>query len=759
MEIQADGAGFLLGERRLRELANGLGQVHDNTAEILQLLRLRLDQGDSTARDVHHQNISEIARSINRISQAGATRITINLNAGSRTRTVTTTDNDTTISPDQNTTRRIHRRTTNTDGRNNQNSDSQTGGSETNSGAGPSTRNRDSRGRFIGGSAQNINERAESSGGGRSYNINAPDMGGLDPTVDAVRELTGLFSPAKHAFSLMGRGAAWIYKKARPKRTEQLPNEQGNHNDEVERHNYEERKILKKILDAINRSRSGGGLFGSLASLLGAGNGRNGRNGQRGRSAPPTPAPSDRDRGRDRDTGRDRDAGGDRDRNRRRPNRRLSKLFGKIPLLGTLLGAGMVASDWSEQDNGGRGAGIGGLIGTGIGGLLGSFGGPVGTVAGGVAGGMLGERIGQKIGDWTNTLKKDDIGGAIVNRWDNTLDGINKFIAQSWNKMGLGFGMGMMSKMGMGGGMMMASFRRGGSGGGYGGGYAQDNGSTNQARNKKEEQQNQMDVYNSMIGAGFSKSQAQALTAEVGRENGYQSKYLYGAHQDASNGQTNIGMISWQGERAKRLYKSMNDQGFIKDGKMVRSKEALLAQAKFMRQEIETDKSYSKTKQMFKDNPNADPESYAKTLGTNYIGWRYGENKLADGTPFDWQSHNATRRGQLKEIQKKTDGPVIQQPTQAQPAPQQPTNSNGAKPVFVNTAKPANTAKPLYVSNSSKPKQAVDYQFPKIIKKESSTQQQAPMMASNHDAISQNVADREITHAVTGGLGMRSTLV
>lgn len=160
----------------------------------------------------------------------------------------------------------------------------------------------------------------------------------------------------------------------------------------------------------------------------------------------------------------------------------------------------------------------------------------------------------------------------------------------------------------------------------------------------KEQDANQTGVLNAFLKAGFTKNQAIALTAEVGRENDYNSKNLYGYHKDAANGAVNMGMISWQGDRAKRLEEHMQSKGLIKDGKMVRSQAALDAQAEFVKKEIDGGQ-YKATKKLFSESPNLDPEAYAKTLGKDYIKWAYGQNVLSNGNSFDWKKHDAKRRG------------------------------------------------------------------------------------------------------------------
>ena len=169
----------------------------------------------------------------------------------------------------------------------------------------------------------------------------------------------------------------------------------------------------------------------------------------------------------------------------------------------------------------------------------------------------------------------------------------------------------------------------------------------------KEQDANQTGVLNAFMKAGFTKNQAVALTAEVGRENDYNSKNLYGYHKDEANGKVNMGMISWQGDRAKRLEAHMQKKGLIQNGKMVQSQASLDAQAEFVKQEINGG-GYNATKKLFAENPNADPETYAKTLGKNYIGWAYGQNVLSSGKAFDWKAHDNKRRAYKVKAQGKS---------------------------------------------------------------------------------------------------------
>lgn len=201
----------------------------------------------------------------------------------------------------------------------------------------------------------------------------------------------------------------------------------------------------------------------------------------------------------------------------------------------------------------------------------------------------------------------------------------------------------------------------------------------------KEQDANQTGVLNAFLKAGFSKNQAVALTAEVGRENSYNSKNLYGYHKDAANGAVNMGMISWQGDRAKRLQAYMQERGLIQNGKMVRSQAALDAQAEFVKQEINSG-NYDRTKKLF-EQKNLDPEAYAKTLGTDYVKWAYGQRTLKSGASFDWESHDNRRRKYKERAAAKTNVSI---PYRA-----------GYTPPIKAESKQAETAKTETVSNTN----------------------------------------------------------
>lgn len=137
----------------------------------------------------------------------------------------------------------------------------------------------------------------------------------------------------------------------------------------------------------------------------------------------------------------------------------------------------------------------------------------------------------------------------------------------------------------------------------------------------------QMRVYTAFKNAGFSEQQARILTAEIGRENSYNPKYLFGGHADPHKG-TNLGMLSWQGDRKPRLI------GFLKQanvldgrGNMIPGQNALDAQARFIMWELKN--THKKVGAKFLANPNISYNEGAYLIGKSYILWRIDDPKYS----------------------------------------------------------------------------------------------------------------------------------
>jgi hypothetical protein len=159
-------------------------------------------------------------------------------------------------------------------------------------------------------------------------------------------------------------------------------------------------------------------------------------------------------------------------------------------------------------------------------------------------------------------------------------------------------------------------------------------------------------VLNAFKKAGFSDKQALALSAEVGRENGYNEKNVFGSHTDAANGVRNTGFFSWQGNRSKKLMERLASKGLVdKSGNMMHSQEALNEMALFAKDEMSS--GQYKGLGDFMNNKDINPDDAAKKLGKGYIKWAYGQDRLRSGKSFDWRTHDKKRAGyygQLSQI-------------------------------------------------------------------------------------------------------------
>jgi hypothetical protein len=131
------------------------------------------------------------------------------------------------------------------------------------------------------------------------------------------------------------------------------------------------------------------------------------------------------------------------------------------------------------------------------------------------------------------------------------------------------------------------------------------------------------DVFSAFRNSGFSDAQARSLTAEINRENSMQQKYLFGSHPDPANKATNVGMLSWQGDRAPQVMDFLRERGALsEDGSITPGFDALQAQTDFIRHEMENNPSYARTREEFLSNPDVDRSTAARVLGDDYIRWR-----------------------------------------------------------------------------------------------------------------------------------------
>lgn len=208
---------------------------------------------------------------------------------------------------------------------------------------------------------------------------------GVDPTVDAINEVSHLLSPVRRAAGLALRPLTGLMRSK--KRNEPLPREQENHN-------RKQIKLLQRIADNL---ASKDGLLGSLGKLLStalsAGSGLLGGVLGKGKKG----------------VGK--------------LGKGLGKLlkFGRgLPVIGALA-AGASLLDWNEQSTQEKGGTVGSLAGGVIGGTVGSLFGPAGTLIGGMAGSWIGNKLGTAVApyfkEWTDSLIAADVPSIINTAW------------------------------------------------------------------------------------------------------------------------------------------------------------------------------------------------------------------------------------------------------------------------------------------------------------------------------------------------------
>lgn len=714
MAINTDSRGFLIGERRLKEISEGVSQTEDNTRQIIKVLtdsfqdmQAALSESVDIRDSVSRQNRN------GRAQDASGASDTVRPTRNAIDATTELLEAAEQALAD---TRRI--RISSIDAEDGLGNSSNR--SDVSSTSERAARERDSRGRFVGAGGESekksILKHIKNFFGLGGASLGGADGGGIDPTVDAIRELNQAVTPVKNVFKGMSAKAIGLFRGRVKKRRgdEVLPEDQIKANKEIARSDKKQNKLLQSILSAI-RSQNGGGLGG----LLGRAGGLLGRGG--GLLALLK-------------------GGG-------------KTLLKRIPLLGALIGGGLLAKDWGKLSSGGKGKGIGQIIGTAVGGMIGSFLGPVGTIAGGTLGNILGGIFGEKIGTWTDSLKKLDFGAIFKDFLKDKL-GIgngsdNKAVipyADAGQSIGGRFKNWISDKLGIGGDGSEAVSSSGstatvGDNIDYSGAAGNTNSAGNVATDRKARQ---LGMYNALRKAGFTHEQSLAHAGQIGRENDY-GDAMFGNHTDlaARNGKsiTNGGVMSWNGSRYKEFSKFMREKGVMDaNGKIPKTQAALDAQALFMKKEND-DPYYKKRMKLFNANPHAEPKAYAKDMHTIY-GWARGQNYVRDKNgnltiPFDWKGAEARANRNIDEVAALTKNQSSNLQKKTIPVAQ------GEPQRAVLFPKGATRPAPIKVPAIT----------PDLIKIGSNNKTKAMSSAPSDNGIGQTVSDRGLAHVMGGGIG------
>ncbi|WP_454667822.1 phage tail tip lysozyme [Acinetobacter calcoaceticus] len=553
-------------------------------------------------------------------------------------------------------------------------------------------RQRDGKGRFIGQNKDNgnlLNQVKDIVNFGRVDG----DVHGYDPTIDALTELKDVVSPVGSVFSKMTGKAVGLFRgRMRKRRSDEvLPDEQAKANRREEASDKERNKLLKRLIDVVRGAKGRLKPTDLLSSLLGGGLGRGKGILKLGRG-----------------------------------------VLKRLPLLGALIGGGLLAKDWNTLNSGGKGKGIGEIVGGLVGSALGTFFGPVGTIAGGGLGVYLGGIFGQKVGEWTDDLKEIDFAKLFIDFLSTIVKGTKDFASHPMQSIG-GWGKSLWDKASQGAYNLT------------GGAIGTDVASSKSPIGSKTKDK-QLAVFNAVKKAGFNNTWAAGLTAAVGRENDYQDKYLFGKHQDKAGG-TNMGMISWQGDRQKRLNDFMSKRGLLDgSGNIIKGQASLDAQGAFIKQEIDTDPAYSHVKEYMKKNPNASKEDVARVLGKGYVKWAYGQSKLRNGKSFDYRPHLAKEYNYRDSIDSQIKG--------------NDDSNTSNKKIRTDVKVPYALPEQRAVINSKPSPQATKGQktqlpqLNQLSKVNSPAPQQAQVVINKQDGIiAQNISDRNLAHVITGGLG------
>lgn len=353
MAINYDSGGFIIGERRAKEIADGVNQTNDTTKQILDFLKNTMTELKATAEASAKVNKSDLDRQNRHGKSVDAT----SKEAVAVRKVVDASESlAKAVEKVKNTAQGLSAE-----------SSGRLGGVSGTRERSEQARERDSKGRFIGAAgAKESRSFFDFIGKAKDFmsGNGGVDVSGVDPTIDALREVKDVVSPVGRVFGGMGARAIGLFRGRLKKRRgdELLPKEQVDANKEQQRNDKQRNKLLKRLIDVV-RANSGGG----LGDLLG-GRGALGLLGGLGKAG-----------------------------------------LKRLPLIGALFGGASLAKDWDGLDTAGKGKGLGEVIGMTVGGVLGAFLGPVGAIGGAGLGQYLGGIFGNKVGKWVDELRTADL--------------------------------------------------------------------------------------------------------------------------------------------------------------------------------------------------------------------------------------------------------------------------------------------------------------------------------------------------------------
>lgn len=561
-------------------------------------------------------------------------------------------------------------------------------------------RERDANGRFVGSkSEQSTLGKVAQTIGTAIKGVIPSNPQGVDPTLDAINEVANVLSPVKRAAGFMLRPlTGWMKSR---KRNEPIPKEQSDHN-------RRQIKLLQRLVDNL---QSRGGLLGGLGKLLGAGGGLLGSlfGGLLGKG--------------------------------KGLGKGLSKIlkFGKgLPVIGALLTA-MSFSDWGSKTTKEKGGTVGSAVGGIAGGALGSLLGPVGTIAGAAIGSWVGDKLGGVVAPyvkkWTDSLIDADIPTMISKLVSIALKLTPIGMAKSlydWakEKTGGGFNPGTLLRSQYGGkGVNEANPVQ------FGDAY--NSGKLNNNVNARKE------AFKFFTGKGWSKEQAAGIIANLDHESNFNTKAI-------GDGGKAVGIAQWHPDRQANFKKVYGKN--LKDA-------SLKEQFEFI--------NYEMTKGAEQNAGNKLKQ--AKTAGeAGAIVSKYYERPLltqAEASKRAATANTVLNEAKTYDLSKADNSQTSISNTGEVKSTAQDAIKNTATTI---TQKAKNNVPVLNMNSSVKPEAtrtnnlAANYSQPKIDTniqpaKEfltSKAPQEVVVTNQNSGTINQNVSNRLLAHAITGGLGM-----
>ena len=781
--LNYDANGFIVGINRMKD---GIDNVHDDTQEIIQILKSQNQISNTRMRELTRAVKSANYRSESQAS-ASASRTRSNLlDRQPRISSSASTDSDNTRNRNRASNRSTVSRNSSSAAdrnRNTTNSNSEDNGSNRRSSS-TTRRERDANGRFI----SDSNESKRGFGLSGLSGMGRSDVSGVDPLIDSLREAKDLLSPIGRAGKLAGRAAKFSWSKFKSmKRREPLSN------DET-RHNRENEKLLDKIWKAIRRTGGNGNGGGLLGGLLPFGLGRNRPGGGGGILG------------------------------------KLKNIFKGVGgikglgLLATVASSASLAMDWGNLNHEQKSEGVGGIggamaggaagaaLGATIGSVIPGLGTAVGGLVGGLAGAWLGSEAGQELGrvaspyiqSWTKKLIDYNLPEKILSVWK---DGIKPFFLSFMHK-------GQEAGSWLGGGFNGGKVKRGegfpksGDGGDGGSSNSVWTGETANLKGTSEKAVHTASQYKAGNIGGLDDAMTRRLVASTVQtessggnpstinSGGYLGRYQAGAAWLADAGMIRGGANAVKEAKKRDGYGDKSDWSWATSGGMTKflkdsrnwtegmSREKYLANPDIQDKAFQkaTSKSYDQLNRMGAITSNTSQTEVAGLLKAAHLGGAGNANKVAKGGTGATDANGTSTRKYYNDIVQNKDGlnaairknTIVKDVLTVEPAKKKggeiaktpASKSNGSanainKPVTpkANISKKS-AGKPLLKAQGYAPVNlptAPVLKIPDALKikerLDSGGGNKPMMLQSSNDTINQNLSDRGLAHAVTGGFG------